>query len=70
MIEENCEDEVYDTLMNDFGVEFINRDIRYDELCWPDSNPKIYFDGYVPFNRFDAVTDYLDNVFTGIAILL
>lgn len=69
MIEEDCEDEVYDILMNEFGVEFVNRDIRYDELCWPEPEPRVYLECYVPFNRFEAVTDYLDNVFTGIAIL-
>ena len=70
MIEEDREYEVYDVLMSDFGVEFVNRDIRYDELCWPESGPRVYLECYVPFNRFAAVTDYLDNVFTGIAILL
>ena len=70
IVDEDRADEVYDVLMNEFGVEFTNMDISYDEFCWAESEPRVYFECFVPFNRFEGLTDYLDNVFTGIAVLL
>lgn len=68
-VDENRAEEARGILVNDFGVEVV-KEVKYTErLCFAEPATRVYFECFAPLNRIEALTDYLDRVFTGTAIL-
>ena len=68
-VQESRVDEVRNVLMEEYGVEIVREALYTEKLCWNEPISRIYMDCYVPYSRFEYVTDYLDNEFDGAAIL-
>jgi hypothetical protein len=68
-VNEEHADEVQERLDLEYGV-YITHKATYTETLYRDEpETRVYFECYVPFARFESVTDWLDNKFTGTAIL-
>ena len=68
-VDENRADEMRNILMNDYGIEITKEAVYVEKLCWNEEVPRTYFECFAPFKRIEMLTDYLDNIFTGTAIL-
>ena len=57
------------SIMDNYGIEITNAALYNEKLCWKESKPRIYFECFAPIQRLESLTEYLDNTFTGTAIL-
>lgn len=67
-VEVNRADETR-SIMNDYGVAITNEVIYDEKLCWNEAKSRVYFECFAPISRVESLTEYLDNTFTGTAIL-
>lgn len=68
-VDEDLADEMRNTLMDDYGITIVKEAIYNEKLCWAEVKPRIYFECFAPIQRIRSLTEYLDNEFTGTAIL-
>ena len=68
-VETHRADEVQDKLENTYGVAITHKLCYTEKLCWAEKKERVYFECYVPYSRFDAVTHYLNEVYDGTAVL-
>lgn len=68
-VETKDADEVRNYLMDELGVQIVNEESYTEKLCFAEPVTRVYLDCFVPKSRIEYVTDYLDNVFAGTAII-
>ncbi len=68
-VEESRAEEMRNVLMDDYGIAITNEVIYNEKLCWSESVSRVYFDCFAPSSRIELLKDYLDNIYTGTAIM-
>lgn len=67
-VEEDRADEMR-SIMDNYGIVITGEAVYNEKLCWREPKPRIYFECFAPSPRLEPLTEYLNNTFTGTAIL-
>lgn len=68
-VDEDRADEMRDIITNYYGISIVHEELRNENLCWSEPVPRVYFKCFAPYSRFEMLAGYVQNVYTGTAIL-
>ena len=68
-VERDRAEEMQNVLMNDYGIAITKEVVYKERLCWDEPVSRVYFECFASIARLESLTHYLDNTFTGTAIL-
>lgn len=68
-VEKSRADEMRNTLMDSYGIAITEESVSTEKFCWSEPEERVYFKCFAPVSRFDVLAEYLDEKYTGTAIL-